>query len=354
MNNENTLPIGVLPSQSLAAYNAEIEASLQKGLEFSRLLKTALESTQPTNLLAAITELLQLQLGSKQVEFPNQYHNNDWYLLLMTRMLELNQVDGYSLASASDHQELGVFLAGSGTKVRYQFSNATTTGAFFTEIETNKRLFYLDLEQQKLTFIGQDIINLFIVQADLKLSATESEAVIDVLTHFANLMAHQLNFTIDYSILETSNDYRFETTATSLPNQVLDKLFIGSAGADILMQPVESGYGARLVLGPELELQFLQVDDGSLRSDLWHFVVLDDQAKASFFNILVNYPFLQRWYLENRDILEVKPLNELGVNPDEHLATEVKVDPIAKSGDENIEPIVDDDDAGMTATNDED
>lgn len=308
MNNENTLPTGIRPSQSLYKYNHELEASLQAGFEFTKLLNVVLETKNAQDLFSATQELLKLKLGSKLVNFPHQYANNDWYLLFMTRLLELNQVTGYSLASAPDHEELGIFLAGTRTKVRYQFTQANTNEAFFTEIETNKRLFHLDFAKQTLTFSSADIIDLFIVQAETNINAEESEQVMHVLKEFAGLLAHELGFNIDYSILETNNDYRFETVTEQLPSQILDKLFIASANANVLMQPVDQGFGARLVLGDELELRFLQTEDMHVLSNLWHFEVLDAQNKASFFNVLANFPFLQRWYLENRDVLEIKPI----------------------------------------------
>lgn len=308
MNNETILPNGIKPSQSLVGYNTEIKAGLQTGLKFTSLLDTMLATNNVTDLLAALMEMLQLPLGSKQVVFPHQYQANDWYLLFMTRILEIQQIKDFSLASATDHEELGVFLAGTGTKVRYQFTTANRNGAFLTEIETDKRLFYLDLVHRKLIFNSADIIDLFIVQEATKITGEESELAMGVLKTFAQLLADKLEFEIDYSILETNNAYRFETVSKTLPGQILDKLFISSANDDVLMQPIENGYGAKLILTDELQLNFLQTPAEDSAIGVWYFEVIDTQAKASFFNVLASYPFLQRWYLENRKVLEINPV----------------------------------------------
>ncbi|MCM0598524.1 hypothetical protein [Periweissella fabalis] len=307
MNNQTNLPTGILPSQSLVDYNAEITQALQTGFEFTELLNKTLQTSSANELLSSIQGLMQLNLGSNQVQFPHQYSTADWFLLFATRLLEINGVDDFSLASAPDHEELGVFLAGTGTKVRYQFSEATVNGAYFTEIESDKQLFYLDFAAHKLTFNSQDIIDFFMVQPVTKILPAESDQVITILLNFANVLAKTLDFEIDYSILETNNDYEYETVSFDLPSQILDKLFIASATANVLMQPVESGFGARLVLTDELEVRFLQNDNYQQINSNWHFEVIDAQGKASLLNVLVNFPFIQRWYLENRSILEIQP-----------------------------------------------
>lgn len=309
MNNETVLPNGIKPSESLLAYNTEIKNGLQAGLKFTKLLDVFLGTKSANDLLEALGELLRLQLGSTQVTFPHQYQANDWYQLFMTRVLEMYQMSDFSLVSATDHEELGIFLAGTGTKVRYQFTQADINGAFFTEIETGKRLFYLDLKKAKVIFNSADIIDLFIVQETNQITGEESELAMYVLKTFAQLLANELGFKIDYSILETNNDYHFETVSKELSSQILDKLFIASAKVNVLMQPVEKGYGAKLILNDELELKFLQnkMADKSFNGG-WYFEVIDTQAKASFFNILASYPFLQRWYLENRKVLEINPI----------------------------------------------
>lgn len=320
MSKQTNLPVGILPSQSLTNYNNEIKQSLQAGFEFTELLSTVLETTAPSELLHAIQGLMQLRLGSNQVQFPHQYSTADWFLLFTTRLLEINQVTDFSLASAPDHEELGVFLAGTGTNVRYQFSDASLSGAYFTEIESDKQLFYLDFAARKLTFNSKDIIDFFMVQPTTQILPEESDQVINVLLDFAAILAKNLEFEIDYSILETNNEYRYQTVSAELPSQILDKLFIASAPANVLMQPVESGFGARLVLSDELELRFLQSEDNRQLSKYWHFEVLDAQGKASLLNVLVNFPFIQRWYLENRQVLEIQPAQPTIV------ADEVKVE----------------------------
>lgn len=309
MNNENTLPVGIKPSLSLADYNHEIKQSLKIGEQFTNLLTTVLETTNTADLFNAIKQLLQIELQSRQIKFLHQYTNNDWCLLFMARFLELKDINGFSLASAKDHEELGMFLIGTGTKIRYQFTDSTINGTYFTDIETNKKLFYLNLKDQKLIFNSQDIVDLFIVQEHTKINPKECELAMDVLLSFAQVL-EELSFEIDYSILETKNDYSFSTTTEDLPSQILDKLFIASAQANVLMQPVENGYGAQLILSDELNLKFLRSGDEHMLNGFWHFEVIDEQQKASFFSVLTSYPFLQRWYLENRKLLDVKSLKK--------------------------------------------
>jgi len=89
MINEND-PSTLTTSGRLLNYNEAIKAGLQTGLHFTELMDQLIKTTDPDKLVEAATQLADFQLDSDYVTFPHQYSNADYYLLFMSRMLELH------------------------------------------------------------------------------------------------------------------------------------------------------------------------------------------------------------------------------------------------------------------------
>ena len=302
------LPVGVLPSKSLVDYNNQLKSGLDNGLLFTRLLEQLLTTTSTSQLLDAVIKLIDFDLNTNQVVFPNQYQKNDWYLLFMTRLLELHQNDNFSLASATDHQELGLFLAGSGVSARFQFelNNSRNGGAFFTEIETKRQLFYINLEKKELFFNSHDLVGLFGTELRTVISAAARMTTIHVMMDFAAALASDFDFTVDYNILSVDNAYQFRFTQTNLAPELLDKLFVLSAKDEIIMQNATEGYGAKLDLPGNTVVNILKSADNAQPQPFWYLTVIDNQERQSWFDVLMNYDFIYQWYQDDLARLEIQ------------------------------------------------
>lgn len=305
-NEKETLPGGISPSLSLVGYNEEIKQGLQNVIIFTQWVDQLLLTQSPTELLQAANTLFTFKLDTKMVTFPHQYNMSDWYLLFMTRLLEIHNIDKFSLASAQDHEELGLFLEGADTMVRFQFTivNDGNGGAFFTEVDSGNRLFYLNLERKQLFFNSRDITNLFIVKLRKQASAAKLMTAVHTLMEFAQFLEADFGFMVDYNILEITNGYHYEVTAPELSAGVLDKLFVLSAESDYIMQNATTGIGAHMALHEGTKIDIMQTHAATGR-DEWHLEVTDDRSVLSWLDILMDYDFIRAWYLRDREQLEI-------------------------------------------------
>lgn len=322
------LPVGILPSKSLIGYNDELKAGLANGYQFTELVDQLLLTNDANQLLTAVLKLINFDLNTKQVQFPNQYQKNDWYLLFMTRLLELHQNSNFSLASATDHQELGLFLAGSGVRARFQFELDTSYngGAFFTEIETKRRLFYLNLAKKELFFNSHDLVELFGTELRAIISADARMTAIHVMMDFAAALSSDFGFTVDYNILTVANTYQFEFKEANLAPELLDKLFVLSAKDEIIMQNATDGYGAKLALPGNIIVNLLQ-NIGNDNQPFWYLTVIDANERQSWFDVLMNYDFIYQWYQTDLASLEIQANQRVfGAKPNHVEANRVQVE----------------------------
>src|SRR5699024_6001119 len=104
MINEND-PSTLTTSGRLLNYNEAIKDGLQTGLTFTKLMDQLIRTTDPNELVDAATQLADFKLDSDYVTFPHQYSNADYYLLFMSRMLELHDQGSQVILQSRDHRE---------------------------------------------------------------------------------------------------------------------------------------------------------------------------------------------------------------------------------------------------------
>lgn len=282
-----------------------ISQGLQIGQRYVELLNQLVSTTQPQELFSATQQLDELSLQNAFVKFPQHYQLADYYLLLMARLLEMNDINDLAIEENEIHHQLLAKIAPMEDQERFTFEvDPQNGGAFFAEQQSHEPLFYLNLQHRILKFSNQALVDFFIVRQAKRFSDLDLQAVVQPMIKFALLLEKQLNFVIDLGILETGNNARFRLKKPDLPLTIIDQLFVKTTDTDYMLLNLPHNNGAELRLDNHIRLQLaFDPDDYSQE---WSFRVLDPEERFSFFDILLHYPLVSQWYLNNRDALAVR------------------------------------------------
>lgn len=302
MSNDQMLQSATANVQALSD---SIASGLQVGEHYVDLLNQLATAKDPHQLLDATVELSQLDLSSPFVKFPQHYQAQDYYLLLMGRLLQLSNIEGMNvIEDESDHQ-LAMTCQHLGTEVQFRFElDRDNGGAFFTEQEKHEPLFYINLDKAVVRFSNRALINFFVIREIDRYSDLDIQATLKSLTDFVAILQGQLDFTVDLGILNPANDQVFPLQSPDLDLTVIDKLFIKTTDNDFMLLSMPQNNGAKLNLDRQIELSlFYDPDDYSKQ---WKFRVTDPDEQYSFFDILLHYEMIRDWYLDNREALAVR------------------------------------------------
>ncbi|MCF6160568.1 MAG: hypothetical protein LKG79_07280 [Furfurilactobacillus sp.] len=293
------------PSQRFRIYNNNIKDGLQNGIQFTKYLDQLTETQDTDELLDSATHLFDFKMDTAFVTFPHQYTASDYYLLFMSRLLEIHEEKGLILTSAADHEELSVTFDALGTQPDFKFVlvGGRNGGAFFTDKASGLHLFYMNLERQQIRFNSKAFTDLFAV-ALADQPADKKMAAIDTLITFAKDLQRDYHFTADYNLLETDNNAEYQTKHPALPAGTVDKLFVASADSHYMLQNAPAGNGA--IIDLEDDLVFGIADAGTQTAPKWVITTTDPKNQISLMAVLLNYDFIRQWYLANRDDLEIQ------------------------------------------------
>ena len=211
-----------------------IAQGLEVGQRYVALLNQLTSTKDPKELLAATEKLEGLSLENAFVKFPQHYQLADYYLLLMARMLELNNESGLTIEENDIHHQLLAKISPMEDQERFTFEiDPRNGGAFFAEQHHHEPLFYLNLKHQILKFSNRALVDFFIVRQTQKFSDLDLQAVVQPMIKFALLLEKQLDFVIDLGILETGNGARFRLQKPDLPLTIIDRLFVKTTDTEI-------------------------------------------------------------------------------------------------------------------------
>lgn len=288
-----------------------IKQGLLKGKEYVNLLDQLCQTDSASDLLDATAKLVHLQLDDAFVEFPQHYAPQDYYLLLMGRLLDMHQNHSLKIAEDSSKRTLVANFVDAEIDTNFTFElpkQSGMDGAFFESQKTHEPLFYLNPTERILRFSNHALINFFIVSELQHVSDVALDAVVKPLMDFAHYLADDLDFTVDYGILEPANETKFALANPQLDLTVIDKLFVATTDTSYKLLNLPQNNGAELVLerGIKLILSFAVND----QTHSWFFQVLDPKNQYSFFSVLLHFKLVREWYLANREALSVqsKPL----------------------------------------------
>ncbi|QMU07784.1 hypothetical protein [Levilactobacillus suantsaii] len=305
MINDND-PATLTISGRLLNYNEAIKSGLATGLKFTQLMDQLIKTHDADELVAAATELADFQLDSDYVTFPHQYSNADYYLLFMSRMLELHDQGKHVMLQSRDHQEeLTQQLTPLGDRGTFNFRVETSAngGVFYREKATGQSLFYLNLDRKMFRFNSHALTQLFIIDLHETVPADTVKSSVQVLVDFARYLKEDYGYSVDFNILDAANRQNYAVRSADLPAGVVDRLFVAAAKHDYMLTNGANGNGARIELdkGVTVDIFNNQLEG----QPEWVLTVHDDEQKISWFDILLRYPFMRDWYLENLNDLEV-------------------------------------------------
>lgn len=281
-----------------------IKKGLQLGKQYVVLLDKLAGTDDQQELLGAMQDLAKFDLENSFVKFPQHYQKADYYLLFMYRLLAMNQVSGVSLHEQTSDHSLAMLMDNFGDKLQFKFElDPEHGGAFFAEQDNHEPLFYLDLNKKALRFANRSLVNFFIVRGMEKFSDLDLAAAVKPLIAFAHVLESELDFIIDLGILNPSNDFHAKLGQPEFDLQVIDKLFVQTADADYMLLNLPQNNGAKLELEHHVTLSLgFDPDDYAKQ---WYFRVVDPDEQVSFFDVLLHYTLIRKWYLDNRSALAV-------------------------------------------------
>lgn len=296
------------PKSSLALMK-QLSHSIKQGLEtgerYVELLNVLANDQDPAVLLDATKDLTKFDLTSDYVKLPEHYNFADYYLIFIDRLLGLLKAQNTRLQG--DHNDLRMQIAELGEDVAFKFERRIETNEVcFADQEYHLALFSLDLEHRVLGFNSQALVDFFVVNHSYQ-TANDLQTAVAPLINLAKFVQNELNFTIDLGILDTDNQFGYYLNRPDLHTTVIDKLFVATADTGYFLMNLPKSNGAELELEDQVKLQIKF--DPQLEEPQWYFMVQDQASRVSFFDLLLNSDLIQKWYLDNRDDLAVRPSN---------------------------------------------
>lgn len=290
------------PSEQLTALSDSFKDVLKLGQQYVDLLDQLAQTDAAEKMLTATTALVKLDLANAFINFPQHYQAADYYLIFMGRLLEKHGIDAVKISENARHE----FIARIDSVADQESFKFTVDGgeATFTEQGEQEPLFYLDLTNRLMQFNNQALINYFIVRALKKHTDLELRDAVKPLIAFAEELKADLDFTINLGILNTENGQHFNLVQPELDLRVIDRLFVSTAENDYMLMNLPRNNGAELVLdqGIKLDIAF----DPDDYSQQWFFAVQDPSSQVSFFDTLLHYNLIRKWFLANREALAVR------------------------------------------------
>lgn len=315
MNNSKTLSSS--PRERLTALADSFKDVLKMGQKYVDLVDQLAQTEDPQEMLSATSQLVKLDLQNAFVDFPQHYQAADYYLIFMGRLLEKHGIDAVQVSENVRHEFIARIepIADSDS---FKFM-VNGDEAAFTEQGEQEPLFYLDLKNRLMQFDNRALVNYFIVRALTSHSDLDLRNAVKPLIAFANELQTDLDFTINLGILNTENGRRFNLVQPDLDLTVIDQLFVATAENDYMLMNLPKNNGAQLVLdqGIKLDIAF----DPDDYSQQWFFAVNDPTAQVSFFDTLLHYHLIRKWYLDNRSALAVRS-DKMVLAPDEEESDE--------------------------------
>ena len=289
-------------NQELKQYNAALQRGLDNGNRFTKLIHQLITTKQPLTLLRAVKQLITYHLGTEYVKFPHQYQSADYHLMFMSRLLAIHHLSGRLVTKT---KSMRAYQTISGLKSPDQFTfnvdrqSKDDRGVYYQDRQYHENLFYLNLDLKILRFDSHALTQLFIVDYYNHADPHRISQVADTLLSFAKFLERDYDFNVNTSILNSDNHrfYKF-SNAKKLPAGIMDKLFITSANHHYMLKSYHQN-GAQLRLSRDIVINIYSRDGDSN----WGLEVEDSKQAYSWFDILLKYDFLRKWYLDNLDQL---------------------------------------------------
>ncbi|GBG95587.1 hypothetical protein LFYK43_20460 [Ligilactobacillus salitolerans] len=292
----------------LLHFNDQLKDSLQNGIGFTQLLDTLINTDDPQELEEATLRLINYQLDSSFLVFPQQYSQADFYLIFLSRLLQQHDNEQLILQSSQQKHELYHEFPGLNAEGYFVFEvdQANENGAYYVEKQTNNRLFYLNFSRHILRINAAAVTSLLVVNYQEKFKYPVVRKFALLLIKIASLFKEDFGYDVDFNILDQSNSTYYRIIKPEMPVQALDKLFVAASKAGYMLEAGVNGE-ALLELTSDLVVTFgPETLSGDGSQDEWGINVKDKNEELSWFDLLFQYDFIREWYLNNLNILEIK------------------------------------------------
>lgn len=290
-------------NELLTNYGHAIQGGLDTGATYLKGFHTLSETQDGQALLSAAVELTNFQLNSDFVTFPHQFSDEDVQLIFFERLLTLADLGtDFRISNAERVQKLLCKFTSLGDQT-FTFTKSTKNpdGFFFGPTMHNRPLFYIDLKNKELMFHGSALINYFVVDLE-GVDKGILKGVLQLLTQAAAELKEKFGFKVDFNVLDSVNGEFYAFAAAALTDSVMDELFVKSAENQFILMTDGIG-GASLTLDNGIKVTV--TDNGKPDRPKWGAMVHDDQQSENWLYLLLDYPFIKEWYLNNQKQLEI-------------------------------------------------
>lgn len=294
----------ITTNELLANYSDSVQNGLDNGSKYLQAFHTLSETTDGQSLLSAAVSLTNFKLNSGFVTFPHQFSDEDVQLIFFERLLSLSGIENnFRISNPQRVQKLLCKFDSLGDQT-FTFTKSTknSDGFFFGPTLNNRPLFYLNLKNKELMFHGASLIEYFVVDLEgLEIDAIKN--ALELLTKAAAILKENFGFKIDFNVLDGVNGEFYQFAAGALSEDVMDELFVKSAENHFVLMAEDNG-GASLTLGNGTKMTVYDANQNGNRPK-WGATIRDDQQNENWLYLLLDYPFIKKWYLNNQKQLEI-------------------------------------------------
>ncbi len=299
------------PAQStadrLVEYNQQLKDNLNAGLYFTEVLDTLIKTDDVNELLKAVQILASYQLDSSYLVYPLQYSRADFYLIFVNRLLGLHEDETIILQSSEQKQSLYHEFPGINDRGIFKFAvnPANNQQAFYVEEKTGLRLFFIDFEKKQLYFNSQDLTKLLLVNYRDQVQKHILKHFERYLVALGQYLQADYGYEVDFNFFDATYDKLYQMQTATDPDDALDKLFVKSSQAGLMLISGMNGE-AVLKLKGQVVLTLFNKDLVQDTQPCWVMKVDDPDNQVSLFDLLVDNDFLVDWYLENENDVQIR------------------------------------------------
>jgi hypothetical protein len=296
---KKTMPL----TSKLVKVQSDLDAGLDKGRRFAELFRTLTTTHDNVELLDAAKQLYAFVVDSDAVVFPKKFEASDYYLIFMTRLIELSGLKtklGLEIEQKDNYQSLFHSWAGTSQSFRFEMLDGKVE---YVDQTSHQTIFSLNLDARKMSFDTDTINNFyFLNNQDDKASLYDE---IKLFTKFGQILEDLYGFRVDFNMFDARNQKVYEFEQVGLKPAITDELFVSAAQNHFTLLNAEKELGAFLRLNDHVIFTIFQENP---ETDQWAIQVNDADEEVSLFDIFKKYDFLNEWYVKNITDLKLKML----------------------------------------------
>lgn len=280
----------------------ELNEGLKKGQRYAELMHELTTTADPIELLDATRQLATFEVDTAAVVFPKKFAASDYYLIFMSRLLELNGLTNEfrtAMVETDGHPVMHHQWPNSDQIFRFGKNGAHLA---YVEQTSHQVIFRLDLEKQTMSFDTATINNLYFLSEGTDPKTSLKKQVASFIK-FGQLLEKNYHFQVDFNMFDARNEKTYVFEGTGLDSSILDELFVAAAQNHYILYNADEFLGAFLRLKSNVMLTIFEMDAANHQ---WAMRVQDQEERYSLFDVLKDYAFLNDWYVNNIDDLKLK------------------------------------------------